>query len=217
MKFIFLILTFLTATAFGQLREVTSQVKSITLGYAQGLSSDKVSLLSDYVVLLQAADATPASGTFTADDPSNVFTRSNHGLVSGTVVRLLTSGGLPTGLSLATDYYVIPVSSSAFQLATSLNNALAGTAINITTSGTGTQTVSATGLAGANFKLQCSGDDSTYVNIPIAFSGDLTKEVSLTTTVSALLGQQSPPCKYKRLYLNLTTGQVAVSTTVMAR
>jgi hypothetical protein len=43
---------------------------------------------------------------------------------------------------LATDYYVIKVSDTTFKLATSYANAIAGTAINITSTGTGTHTIS---------------------------------------------------------------------------
>lgn len=55
----------------------------------------------------------------------------------------LTGGSLPTGLSAATDYYVIPYQRKdtvRIKLATSLANALAGTVVNITATGTGTIT-----------------------------------------------------------------------------
>lgn len=71
--------------------------------------------------------------TSTANIPSNVLT--------GTRVRLTTSGTLPGGLATATDYYVIKGSDTTFKLATSFANANAGTQINITDAGTGTHTV----------------------------------------------------------------------------
>lgn len=55
----------------------------------------------------------------------------------------LTGAGLPTGLSAATNYYVIPYQRKdtvRIKLATSLANALAGTVVNITATGTGTIT-----------------------------------------------------------------------------
>jgi hypothetical protein len=45
-------------------------------------------------------------------------------------------------LALATDYYVIRLSDTTFSLATSYTNAVAGTAIDITSTGTGTHTIS---------------------------------------------------------------------------
>lgn len=81
------------------------------------------------------ADASTDICTFTstANNPSNLLT--------GTRVRCTTSGTLPAGLSLATDYYFIRVSDSTYKLATSWANAKAGTAINITDAGSGTHTL----------------------------------------------------------------------------
>jgi microcystin-dependent protein len=81
---------------------------------------------------------------------------SNNALYSGTKVRLTTSGTLPTGLSLATDYYVIRLSATTIQLATSRQNAIGGngqgttgtiTAINITAQGSGTNTITVQDLS----------------------------------------------------------------------
>jgi len=63
---------------------------------------------------------------------------------TGDRVQLTTSGALPTGLSLATNYFVICYQRKTtlrIKLATSLANALAGTAINFTTAGSGTMTI----------------------------------------------------------------------------
>lgn len=65
-----------------------------------------------------------------------------HGLETGDIVQLTSSGTLPAGLALATDYYVIRVSADAFKLATSLADAEAGVAVDITAAaGGGTHTV----------------------------------------------------------------------------
>lgn len=71
---------------------------------------------------------------------------TNNSLYNGTVVRLTTTGTLPTGLSLATDYFVIRLSATTIQLASSLANALAQVPIpiNITAQGTGTNTITVT-------------------------------------------------------------------------
>jgi microcystin-dependent protein len=59
----------------------------------------------------------------------------------GAVVRATTTGGLPTGLSLATDYYVMKITSTKFALASSITNCMEnGTAINLTSVGTGVHT-----------------------------------------------------------------------------
>jgi hypothetical protein len=85
--------------------------------------------------------------TFTADAGTDIITMTSttnrpSNILVGTRVRLTTTTTLPAGLALATDYYVIKVTDSTFQLATSYANAIAGTAINITDAGTGTHTMS---------------------------------------------------------------------------
>lgn len=85
--------------------------------------------------------------TFTADDTTDICTYSSttnipSNILTGTRVRLTTTTTLPVGLATATDYYVIKVTDSTFKLATSYANAVAGTAINFTTAGVGTHTIS---------------------------------------------------------------------------
>lgn len=85
------------------------------------------------------------SATFTADASTDriAFT-SERWFSTGDGVRLTNSGGaLPAGLSAGVTYYIIEIptgSRTVFQLATSVANAQAGTAINFTSNGTGTHT-----------------------------------------------------------------------------
>lgn len=58
-----------------------------------------------------------------------------------TRVQVSTTTTLPAGLSAATDYYVIKLSDTTIKLATSYANAVAGTAIDITSTGSGTHTL----------------------------------------------------------------------------
>lgn len=113
---------------------------------------------------------TAAAGTYTVTytAPTDWAARSLNGSASLYYIRarvltlytvnpVLTQafieGVLPTGLSAATTYWAIYVDANTFQLATSRANALAGTAINITTTGGG---VVATTVA-------TSGPGSMYV------------------------------------------------------
>jgi Protein of unknown function (DUF3383) len=68
---------------------------------------------------------------------------TGHGLNTGDgPIELTNSGGaLPTGFSTLTDYWVIRVDANTLQIATSLANALAGTAVTFSADGTGTQTI----------------------------------------------------------------------------
>lgn len=67
-----------------------------------------------------------------ADD--DIVTLAGHGLMTGDAVLFVSGTGF-TGLTPSTTYYAIRLSSSTFKLATSLANAGAGTAIDITADG----------------------------------------------------------------------------------
>lgn len=69
---------------------------------------------------------------------NNTFSKTSHGFITGLKVQVANSDTLPAPLAASTDYYVIKSSVDTFKLATSLSNALAGTAIDITTAGSGT-------------------------------------------------------------------------------
>ncbi len=80
------------------------------------------------------------SGAFTVTIASPaVFTKASHGLVIGDMVSFTTTGALPTGLSVATTYYVISagLTGSTFEVALSPG----GAAINTTGTQSGTHTV----------------------------------------------------------------------------
>lgn len=86
--------------------------------------------------------------TFTAipftvlSQPAGTLTATGHGLNTGDgPIQLTTSGTLPTGLAVSTNYYVIRIDANTIALATSLANALAGTAIVLSSNGTGTNDV----------------------------------------------------------------------------
>src|SRR3990167_4910502 len=88
--------------------------------------------------------------TLTTFDPDSVFTAATSDIctatdtiltLTGTEVTFTTTDTLPAGLSTSTKYYLIYQSSTTFKVATSLANAFAGTAVDITDIGTGTHTV----------------------------------------------------------------------------
>jgi hypothetical protein len=82
------------------------------------------------------------SRTFTADTSNEQLTLSAAlNIPAATAVRLTTTDTLPAGLSTGTTYYTIAVDSTHIKLASSRSNAAAGTAVNITDTGTGTHTI----------------------------------------------------------------------------
>lgn len=112
---------------------------------------------STYATLF--AELVKSKGTFTITIASpGVVTNTAHGIYTGEGVYLTTTGALPTGLSANTMYYAIRVDANTFRLATSLANAIAGTAINTTGSQSGTHTL-----------YYCpwgNGNGSTTFNVP---------------------------------------------------
>lgn len=98
---------------------------------------------NNYAVTFRACPATDAAFTRSS---GNILTSVAHGLQTGDgPVRATNSGGaLPSGLATGTDYYAIRLSADTYSLATSLANALAGTAITLSDAGTGTHTLDVT-------------------------------------------------------------------------
>lgn len=101
---------------------------------ASSLTADGITNTLAQSDTFTAATSDICTYTSTANIPSNILT--------GTRVRLTTTTTLPAGLALATDYYVIRLSDTTFSLASSYANSIAGTAVDITDTGTGTHTIS---------------------------------------------------------------------------
>ena len=72
----------------------------------------------------------------TATDTFAVATNARHDLSTGSRVQF-TATSFPGGISAATDYYALRTSPTAFKVATTRANAVAGTAIDVTTAGSG--------------------------------------------------------------------------------
>lgn len=72
--------------------------------------------------------------TSAIDYGTGTITKASHGYYTGLKVRTSTTGIFPTGLAIDTDYWVIRVDSNSFKLASSIENASAGTAISLTAS-----------------------------------------------------------------------------------
>lgn len=151
--------------------------------------------------------AVSASGSQVTDSGGSLLftnsTQNNFGF--GLVVQFTTSTTLPTGISAATDYYVVPVSSSTYKVATSLANAIAGTYVAYTNTGTGNQTATPVALAGASIILQGSNDNgTTWSTVPnssqtISADGDWVFELDYIRYAAF------------RTYVTMTAGQLQIT------
>lgn len=106
-----------------------------------------------------------ATATMTIAVPG-VVTWTAHGLWDGATVRFTTTGALPTGLAVNTDYFVTKVDANTFKLSTTLANQVAGTFITTSGSQSGVHTVfnytSVRGTGAATTELQLL--NGVYVN-----------------------------------------------------
>lgn len=93
-----------------------------------------------YIILLKA-DLSLGLGV-TANASTSVFTTTSaHQLVTGSRIRIASTGTVPSPLSASTDYYAIVTGPTTLKLALTLANAQASTAIALTDAGTGTLTL----------------------------------------------------------------------------
>lgn len=179
----------------------STEVAQSTAMSAVPLSINNKEYTKGYSVQHNITVTTPSAGTFTAA-ASDVCTKSAHGMKVGLKVQVSTDGVLPAGLSTSTDYFVIYISTSTFKLASSLNNANSGTAIDITDAGTGTHTITPTSLAGCNVKFQGSNDGTNYI--------DLASATNITGSVNLLNEKVDPMFDYVRAYFTMTAGQISI-------
>ena len=134
------------------------------------------------------------TATFTADDTTDIMTYTSttslpSNLLTGTRVRCTTTTTLPAPLALATDYYLIRIDNTTYKLATSYANAIASTAIDITTTGTGTHTL--------NWLLprytNGAGVQAIIINPASTALGAATPNMSLGYTNSAQTASRATP------------------------
>lgn len=145
------------------------------------------------------------------DITDNELTIPSHGLTTGLKGQLTTTGTLPAGLSLATDYFVISVDSDTIKLATSLVNAQAGTAIDITNQGAdgSVNTFTPTSIAGATYKVQVSTDNLSWV--------DLAAAASITADTTVLVEKIAPAYDYVRIVYAITAGRMSIEQRVLVK
>lgn len=151
------------------------------------------------------------AGTASKVNPvANTVTITSHGQKVGSKGQMTTSSALPTGLSTSTDYFIIVVDANTIKFATSLVNAVAGTAIALTSSGVGTQTFTPTTSTGNVLKLQASNDGTNFDDI----SGDTV--TIATTSGSKVWDLQRPGYRYVNILYTPSAGQIAVSVIINA-
>lgn len=168
----------------------------------------------------KVASALPTDKTFAAaavDTAADTATITAHGFATGLKVQVSNPGTLPTGIAAATDYYIIVVDDDTVQFATSQANALAGTAVDITAAGSGTNTVEVdTDIAGS-WKLQLCNDpeswpdtDKTWVDVPDSTT-------NFTGSDADALNYSSHGYRAIRAVVTVTSGAVTAAIRINAK
>ena len=121
-------------------------------------------LISNYsLVLYKETIATSAVNTST-----EVITITAHGFETGASVTYSNGGGTTlAGLSDDTEYFVISVSVDTIKLASSRDNAFAGTAINLTGAGNNAQTLTSGNLLQQTTTVPSGISTKAYLQEPI--------------------------------------------------
>ena len=106
--------------------------------------TDLEGLFTEMVANLDQEGYSTPVGTITADNTNDTITLNSHGLLDGDVVHFAnTGGGLPAGITAKTIFYVRDKTANTFKITATRG----GAALDITTDGTGTNSVYSTFLA----------------------------------------------------------------------
>jgi microcystin-dependent protein len=145
-----------TATPIGA--EIEWPTSTVPSGWLEcdGSLISRVTYASLFAVLVTTPGFAGQTFTVTIASPG-VVTKAGHGFTGGELLRLSTTGALPTGLNTTDDFFVIFVDANTFRLATTEANAAAGTAINTSGAQSGvhtyTQSLYGLGDGATTFKL----------------------------------------------------------------
>lgn len=127
-------------------------------------------LLRQHVVRIGTGSAAVTFLDAAVNATTDIITIAGHGLITGDRVVASTTGTLPAGLT-AIKYWVIRASDSTIQLASSLANALAGTAVNITAAaGGGTHTLTDVSVLEGLDRLQMTLQDQAVGHWKLTFA-----------------------------------------------
>lgn len=124
---------------------LNSPAYGVGAGWGAEIDADEIAAAANVCDELVAR--AEAAANFTADAAADTVTvtaiegEKPVRLLTGTKVQVSSDGALPAGLAAATDYYWILQTAARGKLATSLANARAGTAIDITDAGSGLHTI----------------------------------------------------------------------------
>ena len=133
----------------GNVTPATKHIINASSYSAAGTTMPAVFMLVDLLAFYPVTTITSTSNqtlvnsvTFTADSSTELITYAGWDIPSLTGITVTNAGGgLPAPLAISTTYWTVRQGATTSKLATTLANAIANVTIDITTNGTGTQTL----------------------------------------------------------------------------
>lgn len=122
-----------------------------------------------------------------------------HPYTAGLKVRFTTTGTLPSGLDVDTDYYLTNVNGFGFEVAASANDAQAGVFINIS-GGSGVHTVIPQPFGLLNLQLQASIDETVWADITYS-------RLQSSKTENLMFEINNPVYRFIRIKIQIDSGQ----------
>lgn len=160
------------------------------------------------------SQGTNGTSTVTITNASpGVVTWASHGLNIASPVNFTTTGGLPTGLSVGTNYYVSSqgFAAGAFSVSTTVANALAGTSVNTSSAGSGTHTALSNVILATGVAVNVTGISLTAgdwdVRVNGAFGGGATTTVNFIQASSSQVSGSLPGTPGPTLNTTICYGQ----------
>ncbi len=160
-----------------------------------------------FACVFKKTNVTLTNKTFTSATLSAISITA-HGYQTGLKVRFTTTGALPTGLAVLTDYYLIRVSADVIMAASTQENAIAGNFI-VLSGGSGTHTVSVQAATPFYFYLEGSIDNDTWVKLP-----DSVYEI---TDVAQMIEHEVAFYHSVRVVIDLSSGQFNLNSKIMLK
>jgi hypothetical protein len=183
-------------------RDVLAEFGPAMAGACEKVSLDGAKKYSAQIIYDVLTITDPDFSDTDVDLTTSTLNIPNHGLFTGLKVQLSTDDVLPDPLLPATDYYVIKLSDSSIQLASSYSNAIAGVFIVLVDEGGigATNLIEVSALSGASVTLQRSNDGINWINIQAA--------TAITADGSVIFSQPNVTYRYFRAVKALTGGAV---------
>lgn len=158
----------------------TLQSNVVVLGYSnsKNIYDFKSAFIHAYCDVDTPAAALSAAASWAVTD---IITLTAHGYTDGLKGQVTSSGTKPTGISLATDYFIRVLSVDTVSLydtyAHAIDTANTTGLVDITNIGSGNHTFTPTSIAGGTISLQGSSNCSTWVDITSS-SSNVTADAS---------------------------------------